>query len=322
MTHKLQNPLTPISSESDTLSIWMADPSISNTTKEIVMAPYLTDPIIPEFGWHTVYKTRYAKRRYIISSPLIDSVTGSDPWSLVAQTYNTTFFFPASILTKKPVRVTDSSGVLSTELVATGVIDEPTFLESSEKLAISGFKPGQVPVDYLCEITEDYRVTSTFDLFASIGGLLALLQGIHILLFGRPLFWGIFGAKAITPFGVMGNLATKSFKKRLQEQYHLPQQGTQANLGRLQGGSQSCNRAGMDIDMTQFLLDFVIDMGPASVPEHEEEDKHCSSNSENGEGGVECVPLRRLGDIEGMAEVTQFQWADSVESKPTGSQAP
>ncbi|KAF8692818.1 hypothetical protein RHS03_08540, partial [Rhizoctonia solani] len=305
-----------MSSDTYVLNIWMGGPWIPDDTTEIVMAPYLTDPIVPEFGFHKIYKTHFGKRRYIISSPLIDSITGSEP------TYNSTLFYPASILGKQPVQVANSSGVLSTELVATASIYSPVFLESSEKLAISGFKPGQVPEMYLCEITEDYRVTSTFDLFASIGGLLALLQGIHILLFGRPLFWGMFGAKAITPFGMMGNLATKSFKKRLQEQYHIPRQGTQANPEQLQGGSVSCNRAGVDIDMTQFLLDYVIDMGPASVPDHEEEDKNRGSNSKNEEEGVECEPLRRLGDIEGAAQVTLFQWADSGKSKPTGSQAP
>ncbi|KAF8686924.1 hypothetical protein RHS03_10036, partial [Rhizoctonia solani] len=316
VTRRLQSPSAPMSSENDALNIWMGDPSISNTTAEIAMVPYLTDPIIPEFGWHTVYKTYYAKRRYIISSPLIDSITGSDP------TYDTTFFFPASVLTKQPVQVTNSSGVLSTELVATGVIYEPTFLESSEKLPISGFRPGQIPRDDLCEITEDYRVTGTFDMFASIGGLLALLQGVHILLFGRPLFWGMFGAKAITPFGMMGNLATKSFKKRLQERYHIPRQGTRANSEQSHGGSQPNDRAGVDIDMTQFLLDFVIDMGPASVPDHEEEDKNQGSDSDNEEGGVERKPFRRLGDIEGVAEVSQFRWADSDEFEATSSQAP
>ncbi|KAF8673053.1 hypothetical protein RHS04_07712 [Rhizoctonia solani] len=329
VTRKFQHLLPPISSERNTLNIWMGDPSMSEKITEIDMAPYLSDPIIPDFGWHTVYKTRYAKRRCMISSPLIDSITGSDP------TYSTTFFFPAyklasplifslcyaAVLGKQAFQVANSSGVFSTEVVATGLIWPPVFLESSEKLATSELKPGQAPKDRLCEITEDYRVTNSFDMFASIGGLLALLQGVHILLFGRPLFWGMFGAKAITPFGMMGNLATKSFKKRLQERYHLPRQGAQANPEQLQGGSRSRDRAGVDIDMTQFLLDFVIDMGPASVPDHKEEDKNRGSDSESDEGIVECKPLWRLGDIEGATEVTQFQWADSGKSEATGSQA-
>lgn len=45
----------------------------------------------------------------------------------------------------------------------------------------------------LCEVTEDYRLNSGFDILASIGGFLAFFQGVHIFLFGRPLFWGMFG---------------------------------------------------------------------------------------------------------------------------------
>lgn len=47
--------------------------------------------------------------------------------------------------------------------------------------------------DQLCQVAEDYRLTGPFDILASIGGLLAFLQGLHIFLFGRPLFWGMFG---------------------------------------------------------------------------------------------------------------------------------
>jgi hypothetical protein len=44
-----------------------------------------------------------------------------------------------------------------------------------------------------CEVVEDYRSSTAFDALGSIGGLLAILQGLHLLLFGRPLFWGITG---------------------------------------------------------------------------------------------------------------------------------
>lgn len=49
------------------------------------------------------------------------------------------------------------------------------------------------PPQFLCQVVEDYRAGSPLDVLGSIGGLLALLQGIHIFLFGRPLFWGLFG---------------------------------------------------------------------------------------------------------------------------------
>jgi hypothetical protein len=45
----------------------------------------------------------------------------------------------------------------------------------------------------LYPITTEYRQQTFPDVLSSIGGLLAALQGIHILLFGQPLLWGIFG---------------------------------------------------------------------------------------------------------------------------------
>ncbi|KAG8716710.1 hypothetical protein FRC08_008952 [Ceratobasidium sp. 394] len=98
-----------------------------------------------------------------------------------------------------------------------------------------------------------------FDLLGSIGGLLALLQGIHIFLFGRPLFWGMFGAKLLTPFGFVGQFATKTFRQRLQEHYHI--RGSQSNTETSDEDTDLSNT----IHMSRFLLDYVLDMGPASI---------------------------------------------------------
>ena len=48
----------------------------------------------------------------------------------------------------------------------------------------------------MCDFIEDYRSSTIFDALGSVGGLLAILQGVHILLFGRPIFWGITGASS------------------------------------------------------------------------------------------------------------------------------
>jgi hypothetical protein len=45
----------------------------------------------------------------------------------------------------------------------------------------------------LYPIIVDYRQHTFLDALSSIGGLLAALQGLHILVFGRPLWWGLFG---------------------------------------------------------------------------------------------------------------------------------
>jgi hypothetical protein len=42
-------------------------------------------------------------------------------------------------------------------------------------------------------IIQEYRQHTFLTALSSIGGLLAVLQGLHILCFGRPLFWGLFG---------------------------------------------------------------------------------------------------------------------------------
>ena len=53
-----------------------------------------------------------------------------------------------------------------------------------------------LPVQY--RVITDSRQHTFVDALSSIGGLLATLQGLHILLFGQPLWWGFFGKK--TPF--------------------------------------------------------------------------------------------------------------------------
>ena len=42
-------------------------------------------------------------------------------------------------------------------------------------------------------VIEDYRQHTFLSALSSIGGLLSVLQGLHILCFGKPLFWGMFG---------------------------------------------------------------------------------------------------------------------------------
>lgn len=44
-----------------------------------------------------------------------------------------------------------------------------------------------------CEVIEEYRDGSAFDILGSIGGLLALDQEVYIWIAGRPLLWGITG---------------------------------------------------------------------------------------------------------------------------------
>ncbi|CAE6470412.1 unnamed protein product [Rhizoctonia solani] len=201
------------------------------------------------------------------------------------------------------IRTRSNSNILNR---ATGLIYGPLHLRTSEHTSQAHLTLGKRPYE-LCEVTEDYRTTSAFDILASIGGLLALLQGVHILIFGRPLFWGMFGAKLIAPFGLAGNLATNAFRKRLQERYHIPAQTRgQAEPGSDPNGPQP----DVKIDMTQFLLDFVVDMGPASVPTSTR-GMHGDESSDTDAEENDNKSIRRLGDLEGV-EVTELEWRNTT----------
>ncbi|KAH7337108.1 hypothetical protein B0J17DRAFT_454354 [Rhizoctonia solani] len=85
------------------------------------------------------------------------------------------------------------------------------------------------------------------DVLGSIGGLYALLQSIHVLLFGRAMLWGLTGTKLIAPFGLLGMCRSQGFRRRLRDQYH--RQPTHDNPETFLMGA--------------FLRDFVVELGPA-----------------------------------------------------------
>ncbi|KAF8709194.1 hypothetical protein RHS03_02564, partial [Rhizoctonia solani] len=260
-------------------------------------------PIFPEVGWHIVSKTYRAAKKFITSPPLLDAILGMDP------NYETVPYFETEILRRELMRsnLTDSNPDVT--VIATGMIYNPEFLKYSEQIPFDIFSLSQPEPYDLCKFTEEYRATSSFDLLASIGGLLALLQGIHVLVFGRPLFWGMFGAKLITPFGLAGKLATQAFRERLQQQYHRraePQDSTKTTqeLGTEESGSR------VEIDMTRFLLDYVIDMGPASLPnppQEKQDSETDGSDSEDSEDEVSYQRVRGLGKEDGV-EATKLEW--------------
>ncbi|KAG9082553.1 hypothetical protein FS749_006771 [Ceratobasidium sp. UAMH 11750] len=98
-----------------------------------------------------------------------------------------------------------------------------------------------------CDYIEDYRTSTILSALGSIGGLYALLQSFHAFLFGRPMLWGLTGAKLISPFGFCGLFTSKDFKRRLRENYYsAPSEGAEETLR-----------------VDAFLNDFVIDFGPA-----------------------------------------------------------
>lgn len=78
--------------------------------------------------------------------------------------------------------------------VATGSISlslrqDMPFFKSRENLRAGGSNYN----NQICNYIEDYRSGTVFDIIGSVGGLFALLQSLHVLLFGRPMLWGLTG---------------------------------------------------------------------------------------------------------------------------------
>ncbi|KAG8705097.1 hypothetical protein FRC08_001845 [Ceratobasidium sp. 394] len=214
--------------------------------------PYLTSAIQPSPDQHIITNVTMAIRRFIVSSGIKDAITGSKP------SYRDIIFYPWTASATSPVNSTSSIctafGARNSSTVACGSIQ----LRNKIRLpAVTETQLKENEQGPYCQVTEDYRESSAFDVLGSIGGLLALLQGIHMFLFGRPLFWGIFGAKLLSPFGLVGRFADRSFRQRLQEHYHARD---------IQANQVDIHDASSTIRMNRFLLDYVLDMGPAAVP--------------------------------------------------------
>ncbi|KAF8606483.1 hypothetical protein BDV93DRAFT_604461 [Ceratobasidium sp. AG-I] len=226
--------------------IWLAhDSSNSGYTRQLPdVTPWLVASwqLIP--GLHLEAETTLAKRKFITSPFLRDTVAGAKP------IYETTPMFPIATTYFAP---------LNNNSIATGKITpvlRPIFTSSTNRKMIQDLKVSSTPMPITCEVVEDYRSSTALDALGSIGGLLAILQGLHLLLFGRPLFWGIAGTKLINPFGLFGGCSSRGFRRRLREHYHVPPN---------QFSGESRNED--EIRMTAFLRDFVIDLGPADIVE-------------------------------------------------------
>ncbi|CAE6448873.1 unnamed protein product [Rhizoctonia solani] len=134
----------------------------------------------------------------------------------------------------------------------------------------------------VCSYIDDYRLSTVFDVIGSVGGLFAILQTIHVLLFGRPLLWGLSGAKLITPFGLLGNWSSAGLKRRLREEYH----------------DTSAEDGTSTIQIAKFLKDFVIDFGPAATDLNRRSSRESTSPTlvVDNEGPADTrIPLMGLG---------------------------
>jgi len=101
----------------------------------------------------------------------------------------------------------------------------------------------------LYPVIVDNRERTFLAAVSSIGGLLAALQGLHVLLFGRPLWWGIFGIQLIDPFGIFGTAFSRGAEERMVSRYgYIPHSPTDDSTG--------AHSLGL------FLSEFVMEVGP------------------------------------------------------------
>ncbi|CAE6411539.1 unnamed protein product [Rhizoctonia solani] len=200
---------------------------------------------------HIMTKPSLITRKFITSSMMRDILLNAK------SSYRYLSLYPMSMGSSTPLSSSDSN-------VATAAI-RPTLaagLMYHQHQALAGTWGAAIPWN-VCDYIEDYRSSTILDVIGSVGGLFALLQAAHLLLFGRPLFWGLTGAKTISPFGLLGGCYSRGFRRRLREQYH----GTS-------------NEDGTDtIRIVKFLRDFVIDFGPADLDPEERLDSVAAPSS-------------------------------------------
>ena len=97
---------------------------------------------------------------------------------------------------------TKSTRIAENDTLATASIllsnrQEMPFLKDRESLQVGG----ETFTNQTCSYIEDYRSSTVIDIIGSIGGLFALLQTLHVVLFGRPMLWGLTGKSRVTPDG-------------------------------------------------------------------------------------------------------------------------
>ncbi|GAB1520162.1 hypothetical protein RhiTH_003235 [Rhizoctonia solani] len=185
-------------------------------------------------GSHITGETSLITRRFIISSILKDWVLNSDP------SYRTLSLYPTAHSSLTALNSSDTN--LATANIRATL--NPGLMYHRAQIPVQNIASSDT-----CDYITDYRASTILDVIGSVGGLFALLQAVHVLLFGRPLLWGLTGAKTITPFGLLGRCSSRSFRRRLREEYY--------------GGSDE--ESTDTIQIGKLLRDFVIELGPADI---------------------------------------------------------
>lgn len=119
------------------------------------------------------------------------------------------------------------------------------------------------------------------------------------------------GSKLITPFGIVGRFARQSFRQRLREHYYGHEWSNSVAEG-------DATQPLPNVALTRFLLDYVLDMGPAA-PLFIETGK----TSHKPSSASECISITGPGDTGGpsmpalrnSSAIEQASWCSSNQTR-------
>ncbi|KDN48400.1 hypothetical protein RSAG8_02992, partial [Rhizoctonia solani AG-8 WAC10335] len=277
--------------------VWLAN------KKEIIdnkgeLPPFYSTPWRPLPGHHSELEAGLVSRGFISSPIMRDLVLNADP------EYTYISLYPIANLAATPL----ANSTVATARLHLTMKPSLNYLRDREPFNKVNSRE-QYPLveawvdSRTCDFIEDYRTGTILDVLGSVGGLFAILQTIHILLFGRPLLWGLSGTKMINPFGFVGAFDTKDFSRRLHETY----------------GREPTKDNPDPIQTAAFLRDFVIDFGPLTTEASQDRNPTALRPATDRQGTlnsmVPLMPVRRGNTMEYESE-----HETNINSSPSGAQ--
>ncbi|CAE6462907.1 hypothetical protein ACGC1H_002141 [Rhizoctonia solani] len=263
--------------------VWLANRKETLQGKR-VLSPFYSTPWRPLPGYHSELEAGLVSRGFISSPIMRDLVLNADP------EYTYISLYPFATLAA--ARLANSTTATAT--IHFSMKPGLNYLRNREPFDQMDY-PNTYPLsegwmDYkTCDFIEDYRSGTILDILGSVGGLFAILQSIHLLLFGRPLLWGLLGTKLINPFGLVGAFDTKDFSRRLRETY----------------GREPTKDNPDTIQTAAFLRDFVIDFGPLAT------------GTNQGQMSTALRPtIDRQGTLNSMVPLMPIQRENTMEYEP------